>query len=131
VARLGGQYLYQERKSGKAETPNQKIDVWSAFGVWEFAPKKADVFFRHDAVKGELGGKDTGLPGADGIDYWVMSTKQPFKTTIFGAEYYLLNPAIRISPNAEIVKYDDDPDPAKFPGRHQDRIYRLTFFWTF
>jgi hypothetical protein len=127
--RAAGQYLYQERKSGKDGVPDQKIDIWSAFGYWEFLPKKADVFFRFDDVKGELGSADTGLPGADGIDYWIMSTKQPFKTYIFGGEYYLF-PTIRISPNLEMVKYDNDPDPANFPGRDQDRIFRITFFWT-
>jgi len=29
------------------------------------------------------------------------------------------------------VKYDNDPDSQKFPGRDEDRIYRITFFWTF
>jgi hypothetical protein len=126
--RGAGQYLYQERKSGKAGVPDQKIDIWSAFGYWEFSAKKADVFFRFDDVKGKLGAVDTGLPGADGIDYWIMSTKQPFKAYFIGGEYWL-HPSIRISPNVEMVKYDNDPDKA-FPGRDQDRIFRLTFFWT-
>jgi len=130
VVRVAGQYLYQERKSGKDGVPNQKIDIWSAFGYWEFAPKKADIFGRFDDVKGKLGGVDTGLPGADGIDYWIMSTKQPFKTYIFGGEWYL-HPSIRISPNVAWVSYDNDPDPVKFPGRDKDRIYRITFFWSF
>lgn len=130
VARVAGQYLYQERKSGNDGVPNQKLDIWSAFGYWEFAPKKADVFFRFDDVKGKLGSVDTGLPGAETIEYWIMSAKQPFKTYIFGGEWYL-HPSIRISPNVEWVKYDSDPDPVKFPGRDQDRIYRMTFFWTF
>jgi hypothetical protein len=130
AVRVAGQYLYQERKSGKDGVPNQKIDIWSAFGYWEFAPKKADIFGRFDDVKGQLGGVDTGLPGADGIDYWIMSTKQPFKTYIFGGEWYL-HPSIRISPNVAWVSYDNDPDPVKFPGRDKDRIYRITFFWSF
>jgi hypothetical protein len=130
VARIGGQYTWQQRKSGKPDTPDQKIAIWSGFGVWEFAPKQADVFFRFDSVKGTLGSADTGLPGADGIDYWLMSTKKPFKTFVFGAEYYL-HSSIRISPNVEWVKYDSDPDPTNFPGRDQDRLFRLTFYWTF
>ena len=109
---------------------DQKIDIWSGFGYWEFSPKKADVYFRYDDVKGELGSVTTGLPGADGIDYWIMSTKQPFKNYIFGGEYWL-HPSIRVSPNVEMVKYDNDPDPTNFPGRDKDRIYRVTFFWTF
>jgi hypothetical protein len=129
IARVGGLYTWQKRESGKDGVPDQKIDIWSAFAVWEFAPKKADVFFRFDKVKGDLDGQDTGLPGADGIDYWIMSTKQPFKNYIGGFEYYL-HPSIRVSPNVEWVKYDADPDPVKYPGRDQDRLYRITFFWT-
>lgn len=130
VARVGGQYTYQQRKSGKAGVADQKIDIWSAFGIWEFSPKKADVFARFDSVKGKQGSTDTGLPGADGIDYWLMSAKQPFKAYFFGLEYFL-HPSIRISPNVEIAKYDNDPDPTNFPGRDQDRIFRFTFYWTF
>ncbi len=29
-----------------------------------------------------------------------------------------------------MVKYDNDPDPTNFPGRDEDTIYRITFFWT-
>jgi hypothetical protein len=128
--RVAGEYLYQKRESGNA-TPDQKIDIWSAFGVWEFAPKKAEVFFRFDDVKGKRGGVDTGLPGADGIDYVILSPAQPFKFYIFGFEYFLLHPSIRIGPNVEIAKYDNDPNPTTAPGRDQDRIFRITFFWTF
>jgi hypothetical protein len=38
--RLAGQYLYQERKSGTADVPDTKIDIWSGFAVWEFKPKR-------------------------------------------------------------------------------------------
>ena len=109
--------------------PDQEIDIWSAWGYWEFSPKKCDVFFRYDDVKGKLGSADTGLPGADGIDYWIMSTKQPFKNYIFGGEWWI-HPSVRFSPNVEMVKYDNDPDPTNFPGRDKDTIYRVTFFWT-
>jgi hypothetical protein len=126
--RVAGEYLYQKRNSGKAGVPDQKIGIWSGFGLWEFSPKRADLFFRFDSVKGDLGGKDTGLPGADGIDYVMISSQQPFKTYIFGLEYYL-DSKIRISPNVEMVQYDNDPDPVKFPGRDQDRIFRVTFYW--
>jgi hypothetical protein len=128
--RVAGFYSWEKRQSGKAGVADQTIDVWSGFGYWEFAPKKADVFFRLDKVSGELAGVTTGLPGADGIDYWLISPKQPFKNYIFGFEYYL-HPSIRFSPNVELVKYDNDPDPTKFPGRDQDRIFRATFYWTF
>jgi hypothetical protein len=129
VFRVSTLYLWQERKSGTS-APDQKIDIWSAFGVWECVPKKANVYFRWDKVKGEKGGVDTGLPGADGIDYWILSPSKPFNAYIFGGEWFL-HPSIRFGPNLEIAKYDSDPDPVKFPGRDQDRIFRLTFFWTF
>ena len=127
--RLAGQYLYQKREKANAAGAEQKIDIWSAFAYWEFSPKRADVFFRFDDVKGELAGVTTGLPGGDGIDYWILSVRQPFKNFIFGGEYYL-HPTIRVSPNIELVKYDNDPDPTLFPGRDEDRIYRITFFWS-
>ena len=122
-------YHNQKRKSGKPNVPDQEIDIWSAWGYWEFSPKKWDVFFRYDDVKGKLGSLDTGLPGADGIDYWIMSTKQPFKNYIFGGEWWI-HPSVRFSPNVEMVQYDNDPDPTNFPGRDKDTIYRATFFWS-
>ena len=42
-----------------------------------------------------------------------------------------LHPSVRVSPNVELVRYEDDPDPVHFPGRRQDSILRFTFFWTF
>jgi hypothetical protein len=126
---VAGQYIHQKRENANAAGADQKIEIGSGFGYWEFAPKKADVFFRLDDVKGTLAGTTTGLPGGDGIDYWILSPKQPFKNYIFGGEYYLA-PTIRVSPNVELVKYDNDPAPASFPGRDQDRILRVTFFWT-
>ena len=129
-ARAGGQYLWQKRKSGAADSPDQTIGIWSGFGVWDVAPKKADLFARVDAVTGHLGDLETGLPGADGIDYWLLSSNSKFTTWIVGGEWYL-HPSIRVSPNLELAKYAQDPDPVNFPGRNQDSIFRLTFFWTF
>jgi hypothetical protein len=128
--RVGGQYLWQKRESGKDAVPNQTIDIWSGFLVWDIKPKKYDLFARVDGVKGELGSVETGLPGADGIDYWVMSPKSKFTAYIAGGEVYL-HPSIRFSPNLELVKYSKDPDATAFPGRDQDRLFRLTFYWTF
>lgn len=130
VARAGGQYLWQERRSGKQGVPDQKVSIWSGFAAWEALPKKAQIYGRFDSVKGDQGGVETGLPGADGIDYWIMSPKQPFKTVILGGEWFV-HPSIRVGPNVEWVLYDGDPDPANAPGRDQDRIFRVTFFWTF
>ena len=130
AARAGVQYLWQERQSGQDDVPDQTITVWSGFAVWDFLPKKADVFFRLDDVKGDLGGVETGLPGAEGIDYWILSSQSPFKTWILGGEWYL-HPAVRVSPNLELVRYASAPDPVNFPGKRQDSMLRLTFFWTF
>jgi len=128
VGRVGGQYLRQKRRSRPG--PDQTIAIWSGFGVWDVRPKKADLFIRADKVMGHLSDLETGLPGADGIDYWLLSTEAPFTTWIVGGEWYL-HPSIRLSPNLETARYARDPDPVSFPNRRQDSILRLTFFWTF
>ena len=128
VARAGGQYLWQVRKPGPAD-PNQAISVWSAFAVWE-RPNRADLFLRVDAVEGDLAGVETGLPGAEDIDYWLLSSHSPFTMWIAGGEWFL-HPSVRLSPNFELARYRKDPDPVNFPGRRHDSILRLTFFWTF
>lgn len=130
--RVGGNYLYQRRDAADdaADQSAQKIDIWSIFGVWVFLPEKASVFARYDDVRGSKGGETTGLPGANGIDYWLLSPAQPFQMYIVGGEWYIL-PNVRLSPNIELAKYDADPDPVNYPGRDEDRIYRLTFFWSF
>jgi hypothetical protein len=102
VARVGLQYLWQERRSGQDGIPDQTISVWSGFG----------------------------LPGAEGIDYWLLSSQSPFTMWIFGGEWYL-HPSVRLSPNLELARYTNDPDPVNFPGNNRDSILRLTFFWTF
>jgi hypothetical protein len=126
--RAGGQYLWQKRRSGRG--PDQTIAIWSGFGVWDVRPKKADLFIRVDNVSGHLGDVETGLPGANGIDYWLLSPAAPFTTWIIGSEWFV-HPHIRLSPNLEMARYTHDPDPVSFPGRNQDSILRLTFFWTF
>jgi hypothetical protein len=130
VVRVGAQHLWQERRSGSDNVPDQTINIWSSFVVWDVRPKKVDLFARVDLVRGDLGGVETGLPGADEIDYWLLSPNSKFTTWILGGEWYL-HPAIRVSPNLAIVKYANDPDPVNFPGRDQDSMLRFTFFWTF
>jgi hypothetical protein len=130
AGRAGGQYVWQQRRSGDEHAPHQTISIWSGFGVWEFVPKKANLFARADGVTGHLGDQETGLPGAGGIDYLLLSGASPFTAWIFGTELYLA-PTVRLSPNAEIFRYTDDPDPVNNPGRRQDSILRLTFFWSF
>jgi len=119
--RVGAEYVYQKRDSGTA-SPDTSVDIWSAFGVWEFKPKKADVFARFDDVKAKAGGVDIGLSGVETIDYLVLSNMSPFNGYIFGFEYFL-HPAIRISPNVEIFDYDDS-------AVSKDVVPRLTFFWS-
>lgn len=128
--RFGGQYLWQVRRSGDSLVPDQTIDIWSGFAVWNAVPKKANFFLRSDFVSGDLGGVEIGLPGADSIDYLLLSSAAPFSTWIFGGEWYL-HPAVRMGPNLEVVRYAHDPDPVQFPGRRQDGILRFTFYWTF
>lgn len=130
VGRAGAQYLWQERSSGQADVSNQTISIWSGFGVWDVLPKKTDVFLRVDNVKGHLGEVETGLPGAEGIDYLLLSSQSPFTAWIFGSEWFL-HPSVRMGPNLELVRYAHDPEPTNFPGRRNDSIFRVTFFWTF
>jgi hypothetical protein len=130
VARIAAHYVWQERRSGTVDAPDQTIAVWSGFAVWDVRPKKVDLFVRADRVKGNLGAVQTGLPGAEDIDYWLLSSQSPFTTWIAGGEWFL-HPAVRLSPNLELVKYSNDPDPANFPGRRRDAILRFTFYWTF
>ncbi len=128
--RLGAQYVWQKRDSGAPGVADQTIDIWSAFVVWDVLPKRANLFARVDDVKGDLDGVETGLPGAAGIDYLLVSADAPFTTWIVGGEWFLTS-SIRAGPNVEIVKYDHDPDPVNLPGRDESRLYRVTFFWTF
>jgi len=128
--RVGGQYLWQLRESGSIDLPDQTIAIWSGFAVWDILPKKADLYVRVDGVKGQQEGLETGLPGADEIDYWLLSPTSKFTTWIVGGEWYV-HASVRVGPNLEIVKYANDPDPVNFSGRNQDSILRFTFFWTF
>jgi hypothetical protein len=128
--RVGAQYLWQQRQSGDPVVPDQTIGIWSGFAVWDVLSKKADLFLRSDFVEGDLGGVETGLPGAEGIDYWLLSSQAPFSTWVVGGEWYL-HPAVRVGPNVEIVRYTREPDPVQYPGRQQDGILRFSFYWTF
>ena len=128
--RAGAQYLWQERQSGEDTLPDQTIGVWSGFAVWDVVPGKADLFLRSDFVEGGLGGTGTGLPDAEGIDYLLLSSKAPFSTWIGGGQWHV-HPAVRFSPNLEVVRYTREPEPAQFPGRRQDAVLRFTFYWTF
>ena len=128
--RAGAQFLWQERQSDDVGAPDETIHVQSGFLVWDIRPMKADAFVRVDHVTGDRGGIETGLSGAEGIDYWLLSSRSPFTTWITGAEWYL-HPNVRVGPNLELVQYAHDPDPVAFPGRDQDAVLRVTFYWSF
>lgn len=115
-------YIWQERQSGSAGVASTRVEIWSGFAVWDFKPKKASLFGRIDDVKGKLGRTEVGLPGADGIDYRVLSADSPFRAYLFGIEW-LLHPSVRISPNIEWVHYDD-------PAIGKDVVPRVTVYWT-
>ena len=85
--RLGAQYLWQKRESGDAPASTRRSTSGPASRYWEFSPKKGDLFVRVDNVKGDLGACETGLPGADGIDYLLLSPHAPFTTCIVGGEW--------------------------------------------
>ena len=122
--------MWQQRQSGDALLADQVVTVSSGFAVWSVVPKKADLFLRSDFVKGDLGGTETGLPEAEGIDYLLLSSRSPFSTWIMGGQWHV-HPTVSLGPNLEIVRYTHDPDPVQFPGRRQDAVLRFTFYWTF
>ena len=71
-------------------------------------------------MKGDKGGDDVGLPGADTIAFWALSKDAPFK--------FYLRGSIRLSPNVEWVRYDE---PAGVAEIQNDVVTRLTFYWSF
>ena len=128
--RLGAQYVWQLQRSGDLALADQTIRVGSGFAVLDVIPNKADLFIRTDFVSGDLGGSNTGLPGAGNIDYLLLSHESPFSMWLFGGEWFL-RPAVRMGPNLEIIRYTHEPDPVQYPGRQQDGILRFTFYWSF
>ena len=114
------EYLWQERQSGTS-APDTTIGIWSGWGTWEFAPKRALAFLRFDSVSSEVAGVETGLPGAAAIQYLGLAPSSPFQGWIAGVD--ITQGAIRLSPNVEFFDYDDD-------ALGHDVATRLTFFWT-
>ena len=115
------EYVWHERKSGTS-APDTTVSIWSGFGAWDFAPKKAGVFLRLDSVSTERLGLTVGLPAADPIPFLGLASSSPFKGWIGGLE--LMKGAIRLSPNVEFFDYEDD-------DLGNDVVARLTFFWSF
>jgi hypothetical protein len=124
--RGAAQYLWQERKSG-TDAADTDIKIWSAFVNYDIKPKRTAVFARFDSVKGDKGGADVGLPGADTIAYLSFSKDAPFKFYLAGLEFWLRG-SIRLSPNVEWVSYDEPDGTAEIQN---DTVARLTFYWTF
>ena len=118
VARAGLNYLYQERQSGTA-APDIKLDIVSAFGIFDPIRQKLSLFARVDWVNDPL-------PGADGIDYLSINPNAKFTFYLAGIEWYL-HPQLRFSPNIEIVNYRNLPADQDFDN---DVVPRITFYWT-
>jgi hypothetical protein len=120
--RVGGHYTYQERKPVSSSTaPSTELDLYSLFAIWDIVPKKWSVFARWDIYDDPCG------PDCTGIDYLPIDGGEPFDLLIAGFEWYL-HPSVRFSPNIEWVMYDDAPAALAQP--EDDKLARLTFFWT-
>ena len=109
---------------------DQTIAIWSGFGGVGVPPEEGQPVSPRRPCHGHLGDLETGLPGAEGIDYWLLSSQSPFTTWIVGGEWYL-HPAVRFSPNLEMVRYANEPDPVNYSGQTPGLQVRFTFFWTF
>ena len=117
--RAGFQYSYQRRRAADGSGLHDvNMAIVSGFAVYHLKPQKYSVFLRVDRVK---------EPCADcgGIDYLPIDTKQGFTLTIAGIEYYI-DPAVRFSPNIELVNY---AAPRTGSKPRKDMVARLTFFW--
>jgi hypothetical protein len=120
--RVGAQYSYQEREQVTGSiVPDIELDIYSAFAIWDISPKKFSVFGRWDVYDDPCG------PDCPGIDYLPIDGGEPFDLYIVGFEWYI-HPSVRLSPNVELVKYDDPQGMLVRP--EDDQVLRLTFFWT-
>jgi hypothetical protein len=115
-ARLGLQYARQTRQQGPGKD-DLELDLLSGFATGKISPKvlwlaRVDRSFDPD-------------PGGAGIAYLPFDPKA--KSTLFlaGLEFLPI-PSVHLTPNVEIITYDDaDPKPKT------DVVARLTFYWTF
>ena len=126
--RGGLQFVHKDIDSGTS-APKTKIDVTSAFGVFDFMPKKGTVFARVDWASGNNNmTTDSGVPRTDGIDYLPIDNQHDFTFYLFGMEWYL-HPKFRLSPNVEVVNYGHGPLVAGADIKN-DVVPRLTFYWS-
>ena len=129
IFRAGLQYVGKDIKSGTS-APKTKIDVTSAFGVFDVIPKKATVYARADWVSGNNSlATNSGVPRVDGIDYLPIDNRHDFTFYVFGMEWYF-HPNFRLGPNVEVVNYGDGP-PVNGTDIKNDVVWRATFYWTF
>ena len=87
--RGGLQYVHKDIDSGTS-APTTNVDVTSAFGVFDFIPKKGTAYLRIDWASGNNKmTTDTGVPGVDGIDYLPIDNQHDFAFYLLGMEWYL------------------------------------------
>jgi hypothetical protein len=132
LGRAAVSYVRKDIESGSA-AKDTRIEVTSAFGVLDFAPRKAprtSIFARFDWAKGNNNKTlETGVSGVDGIDYMPISNQHDFTFGLAGAEFFV-HPNFRISPNVEFVSYGDGPQVSGSDIKN-DVIWRATFYWSF
>lgn len=114
--RVGAQYARQTRRAADGSTADDvTLDIFSAFGVVNLASDRLLGFLRVDRF-------DDACADCGAIDYLPIATMSPFTLTIAGIDY-ALHPSVRVSPNLEWVKYDDDAVTSN------DLALRLTLAW--
>jgi hypothetical protein len=129
IVRTGVQYLRKNINSGSTD-PDTRINLTSAFGVFEVVPRKAALYGRADWVSGNHNKTTgTGVPEVDGIDYLPISNQHNFVFIVAGMEWYF-HPNFRLGPNVEVVNYGDGPQENGAAIKN-DVVWRATFYWTF
>ena len=69
-------------------------------------------------------------PGADGIDYWLLSSEAPFTTWIVGGEWFL-HPSVRIGPTSSSSPTRMTPIRSRFQAAIGTLFSgSLTFYWS-
>lgn len=118
-ARVGASYSFQKRKAPTGSiAADIDLDIISGFAVVDFKPQKSSAFLRVDRFAD---------PCADcpGIDYLPIETKGAF-TALMGGLEFSVTPAVRFSPNVQVVTYSKPSGNIAKPK--SDVVSRLTFY---